>query len=98
MFMGTPEFAVASLDALVNVDPELARKVCADDDAVDALNRELFARGQDLMKEKPETVKRAVSALSASRYLERIADLATNIAEDVIFMVEGEIVRHGRGL
>jgi phosphate transport system protein len=87
-----------SLDALVNVDPELARKVCADDDAVDELNRELFARAQDLMKERPETVRHAVSALSASRHLERIADLATNIAEDVIFMVEGEIVRHGRGL
>jgi phosphate transport system protein len=86
-----------SLDALVNVDPILARKVCAEDDAVDALNRDLFRRAQDLMKQKPETVERAVSALSASRHLERIADQATNIAEDVIFMVEGEIVRHALG-
>ena len=84
-----------SLDALVNVDPVLARKVLADDDAVDALNREMFKRVQLLMREKPETVERAVSALSASRHLERIADQATNVAEDVIFMVEGDIVRHG---
>jgi len=87
-----------SLDALVNVDSELARKVCADDDAVDELNRDLFRRAQDLMMKQPETVERAVSALSASRHLERIADQATNVAEDVIFMVEGDIVRHGRGL
>ncbi len=87
-----------SLDALVNVDPNLARRVCADDDAVDELNRDLFKRAQELMKAKPETIERAVSALSASRHLERIADQATNIAEDVIFMVEGDIVRHGRGL
>jgi phosphate transport system protein len=87
-----------SLDALVNIDTELARKVCADDDIVDEMNRDLYRRAQVLMREKPETVEAAVNALSASRHLERMADQATNIAEDVIFMVEGEIVRHGRNL
>jgi phosphate transport system protein len=87
-----------SLDALVNIDTELARKVCADDDIVDEMNRDLFRRAQAMMRDKPETVEAAVNALSASRHLERMADQATNIAEDVIFMVEGEIVRHGRDL
>jgi phosphate transport system protein len=49
---------------------------------------------QELMCEKPETVQRAVRTLSISRHLERIADLATNIAEDVVFMVDGDVIRH----
>jgi phosphate transport system protein len=85
-----------SLDALVNVDVELAWKVCADDDAVDTMHRELFSVVQNEMMRRPEIIERGVSALSASRHLERIADLATNIAEDVVFMAEGEIIRHGR--
>jgi phosphate transport system protein len=81
---------------LVNVDVALARKVCADDDAVDTMHRELFITLQAEMGRCPEIIERAVSALSASRHFERIADLATNIAEDVVFMAEGEIIRHGR--
>ncbi|MEM7262508.1 MAG: phosphate signaling complex protein PhoU [Planctomycetota bacterium] len=83
-----------SLDAVVNLDTNLARQVAAQDDEVDALNAEMFVVLQDRMREDPSTVERAVHLLSTSRHLERIADLATNIAEDVVFMVDGEVVRH----
>ena len=85
-----------SLDALVNMDVELARGVLRRDDEVDAANREMFDTLQRVMHDDPSTIERAVQALSASRNLERIADHATNIAEDVIFMIEGEVIRHGR--
>ncbi|PCK07099.1 MAG: phosphate transport system regulatory protein PhoU [Alteromonadaceae bacterium] len=83
-----------SLDALVKLDLKLACKVIAMDDEVDDVNRQMYAEAQKLMEDDPSTIKRAIGMLSSSRYLERIADLATNIAEDVIFMVEGEVVRH----
>lgn len=83
-----------SLDSLVNLDAKLARKVCGDDDEVDAYNRDMFKVLQKLMSRHPDTIKRAMHVLSASRNLERIADLATNIAEDVVFLVEGEVIRH----
>ncbi|MBI5186557.1 MAG: phosphate signaling complex protein PhoU [Nitrospinae bacterium] len=83
-----------SLNALVNSDTALARKVWREDDAVDEMNKEMYVALQDLMREDPDTIQRAIHTLSASRHLERIADLATNIAEDIIFMAEGEIVRH----
>ncbi|HUU46167.1 MAG TPA: phosphate signaling complex protein PhoU [Acidobacteriota bacterium] len=86
-----------SLDALINRDPVLARQICADDDEVDAINRDFYTRLQAAMRENPEIIERAINVLSASRHLERMADSATNIAEDVIFMVEGEIVRHRLG-
>jgi phosphate transport system protein len=82
------------LDALVRRDVQAARAVIANDDKVDEMNRDMFGVLQDLMQKDSATVKRAVHLLSASRHLERIADLATNIAEDVIFMVDGEVVRH----
>ena len=83
-----------SLDSLVDQDTTLAQSVLSKDDEVDSINRKMFKTLQIHMKDKPETVERAVQLLSVSRYLERIADLATNIAEDVIFMVEGELIRH----
>ncbi len=83
-----------SLDALVNRDTNLARKVCRDDDLVDSTHREMYMALQERMRENPETVERAVRTLSVSRHLERIADLATNIAEDVVFMVDGDVIRH----
>lgn len=85
-----------SIDALVDRDPQLARQVCAMDDVVDHDHRQMYTILQDLMKGDPRTIKRAVQTLSASRQLERVGDLATNIAEDVVFMVEGEVIRHGR--
>ncbi len=83
-----------SLDALTNRDTALAWKVLTMDDEIDAINRDMYTILQDLMRREPETITRAVHTLSCSRHLERIADLATNIAEDVVFMVEGELIRH----
>lgn len=83
-----------SLDALVNQDPVLARRVCREDDEVDAFQRQMFQTLTTLMTQQPATVDRAVQMLSVSRHLERIADSATNIAEDVVFMVEGDVIRH----
>jgi phosphate transport system protein len=82
------------LDAVVRRDVEVARRVIQDDDKVDEINRSMFDILEATMQADPSTVKRAVHMLSASRHLERIADLATNIAEGVIFMVDGEVVRH----
>jgi phosphate transport system protein len=83
-----------SLDALVQLDTALAERVGQEDAAVDAFNRTMFDTLEAVMQKDPATVHRAVHLLSASRHLERIADLATNIAEDVIFMVRAEVVRH----
>ena len=83
-----------SLDALVDQDPALARGVCAQDDEVDRFLRSMFEALTATMQRDPSTVDRAVQTLSVSRHLERIADSATNVAEDVVFMVEGENIRH----
>jgi phosphate transport system protein len=83
-----------SLDALVNMDVALARSVCVRDDEVDRMKHETRERIEELIRRDPERV-RPLSRLSAvARNLERIADCATNIAEDVIYMAEGKIVRH----
>ncbi len=83
-----------SLDALMNRDAKLAREVLVADDEVDAMNREMYIRIQDAIRRKPDQLESLIHLLSCSRHLERIADHATNIAEDVIYMVEGVIVRH----
>ncbi len=83
-----------SLDALVNVDPELGQQVCADDDEVDMLNRQMYDQVQQRIRQHPEHLEYLMHFLAVSRHLERIADHATNIAEDVIYMVTGQIVRH----
>ena len=84
-----------SIDAFVNLDSRLARSVCGQDDIVDSLNREIIDELLVLMQEKPELIDQAMQLFSASRHVERVADHATNIAEDVVYLVEGEIVRHG---
>ncbi|MBT6716503.1 MAG: phosphate signaling complex protein PhoU, partial [Nitrospina sp.] len=84
-----------SLDSLVNRDDKLARQVCEDDDAVDDLNREMYGCVERAIKKDPDNLNSYIQLLSASRYLERMADHATNIAEDVIYLVTGEIIRHG---
>jgi phosphate transport system protein len=86
-----------SLDALVNLDSGLARKVMAADDAIDELHRQMYAQVQEGIIREPDHMDCLINLLAVSRQLERIADHATNIAEDVIYMVEGEIVRH-RGI
>jgi phosphate transport system protein len=83
-----------SLDSFVHLDVRLARRVCRLDDEVDAYNDRIIQTVIGHMKESPEMVEPGLSLFSAIRYLERIADHATNIAEDVIYLVEGEIVRH----
>lgn len=83
-----------SIDALINHDAELAHKVCASDDIVDQMNRQMYLKVQEAILENPEQITPLIHLLSASRHLERIADHTTNIAEDVIYMIEGQIVRH----
>ena len=83
-----------SLDCMVNLDPSLARQVRASDDEVDEMNRHMYALIEDHMSKHPDRIPELLHLVSAARHLERIADSATNIAEDVIYMVEGEIVRH----
>ncbi len=84
----------SSLEALVNMNCDLAHRVCADDDEVDDMNRQIFLLVQQKIQKKHKQTEALVHLLSASRHMERIADHATNIAEDVIYMVEGKIVRH----
>ncbi|MBN1765861.1 MAG: phosphate signaling complex protein PhoU [Sedimentisphaerales bacterium] len=83
-----------SLDALINLSPDLARKVCCDDEEVDNLNRQIYVRVQEGIRQYPHQIESLIHLLSVSRHLERIADHATNIAEDIIYMVQGQIVRH----
>lgn len=82
------------LDAFVRSDAALARKVCADDDFVDNLTHQLFRELLSFMIENPGTITRAIRLTFIGKYLERIADHATNVSELVIYMVEGKIVRH----
>jgi len=83
-----------SIDAYVELDSELARRVCADDDRVDELNRDVIKELTQVMRRSPDLVEPAMHMFSASRHIERIADHATNIAEDVVYLVEGQIIRH----
>jgi len=83
-----------SLDAFVARDTELARRVCAADAPVDALNHQIFRELLTFMMEDAKTIPRAIRLILVSRFLERVADHATNIAEMVIFMVDSKMVRH----
>jgi len=83
-----------ALDALIRMDAVLAREVCAADDEVDIINREILILIQKHIEKNPREVKSLIHLLLVSRHLERIADQATNIAEDVIYMTEGTIIRH----
>ena len=83
-----------SLDAFVTRDTELARRVCAEDAEVDALKEQIFRELLTFMMEDARTISRAIRLILISRFLERVADHATNIAEMVVYMVESKIVRH----
>ena len=83
-----------SLDAFVNGDTILATTVLSEDDFVDELNRQIFRELLTFMIEDPSTITRAMKVLFISKYLERIGDHATNIAEMVVFMVKGKVIRH----
>jgi phosphate transport system protein len=83
-----------SLDALVKMDSKLAYEVCAADDEIDAMDHQMQSIVQNAVHTHPERTECLMHLRSASGHLERIADHATNIAEDVIYMIEGRIVRH----
>ena len=83
-----------SLDALVNADANLARQVRLEDDEVDASRQRIRQQVLNGIRRSPEKTEYLLKFNSVSKHLERLADMATNVAEDVIYMVEGEIVRH----
>jgi phosphate transport system protein len=83
-----------SLDAFVARDTKLARKVCAEDAEVDALKEQIFRELLTFMMEDPKTIPRAIRLILISRFMERVADHATNIAEMVIYLVDAKMVRH----
>ena len=82
------------LDAFVNRDSKLARSVCERDDTVDGLNNQVFRELLTFMISDPQTITRSVHLIIVCRCLERIADHATNIAEDVIFLVDARVIKH----
>jgi phosphate transport system protein len=82
------------LDAFVNRDSKLARSVCERDDLVDGLNDQVVRELLTYMMSDPKTIPRAVHLMIVCRCLERVADHATNIAEDVIFMVDARVIKH----
>ncbi len=85
-----------SLDALVNLDLDLAFKVLKLDDEVDEIQKQAYRLIKKAIPKHPDRAGYLINLLLVSRHLERLADHATNIAEDVIYMIEGEIIRHGK--
>jgi phosphate transport system protein len=83
-----------SLDALVNLDLDLAFKVLTLDDEVDRMHREIYDRIKEVMSQNPDYVGYLINLYTTSRHLERVGDHSTNIAEEVIYLIEGEIIRH----
>jgi len=83
-----------SLDAFVARDTALARQVCGEDSEVDLLKEQIFRELLIFMMEDPRTIPRAIRLILISRFMERVADHATNIAEMVVYLVEGKMVRH----
>jgi phosphate transport system protein len=92
------EMLTDALDTFVRADAQGAREVCRRDDRVDGLHNSLFRILLTHMMEDPRRIGASMSLFLVSRNLERIADLATNIAEDVVFLVEGRNIKHGAGL
>jgi len=85
----------SALDSLVNQDADLARSTIRMDDEVDRTHSENYKKVKTVIRAEPERLDEMVLYLSISRYLERMGDLATNVAEDVVYQIEGEIIRHG---
>lgn len=86
-----------SIDSFINNDVKLAKSVCERDNTVDNLNDQLIRELVTYMVSDSTTIHRAIRLINVSRNLERAADLATNICEDVIFMVEGKVIKHHAG-
>lgn len=83
-----------SISAFINEDAKLARAVCERDDIIDGLRDQILRELITFMSSDPSTIERSLHLMRISRNLERIADLSTNICEDVIFMVEGRVIKH----
>lgn len=83
-----------AIDSYVGLDSQLARHIVESDNVVDELNREIIYELMGTMQHHPDLIEPAMSLFSATRHIERVADHATNIAEDVVYLVEGEIIRH----
>lgn len=90
----TKDMLNKSLDSLINTDCGTAYQVCIADDEVDILNGRMYKYVNENILADPSNIEALIHLLSGARHLERIADLATNIAEDTIYMVEGKIIRH----
>ncbi len=86
-----------SIDAFIEADTAKAREVCGLDEEVDNLKRKMAKKIIKEIKESPENIEGLLAVLNISKHLERIADLSTNIAEDIIYIFEGEITRHKSG-
>ena len=84
----------AVLDAFVNLDVAAARQVCGADSEIDAINRDVYVQVKKAVTQTPSNFEPLIQVLHIARHLERIADHATNIAEDLIYLIEGRIVRH----
>ena len=87
-----------SLDALVNLDIDTAFRILTLDDEVDDIQSNAYSQIKQAMREHPKEMTYLINLYLISRHLERIADHATNIAEEVIYLIEGEIIRHGKYL
>ena len=83
-----------ALDAFVGADAETARRICRRDDDVDNLNRQLFRELISTMIEDPSTITRAMELILVARNLERVGDMATNVAEEVVFIAEARVIKH----
>lgn len=83
-----------SITSFINENAKLAKEVCEGDDTVDALRDQIIRELITFMSSDPSTIERSLHLMRISRNLERIADLSTNIGEDVIFMVEGRVIKH----
>ncbi len=94
MALMAQEMVRDALNAFINGDDQLARDVCERDDQMDKLNQQVFRELLTYMMEDPATISRAVDLILVGRHLERIADHATNIGEDVIYMVQGKTIKH----
>lgn len=83
-----------AIDSFINNDPEMARQICAEDDLVDTLDKRIFEFLVNTMKDNHAQIEPAAHIMMLSRHLERLADHATNIAEDVVFLVDAKIIKH----
>ncbi|KAA0254739.1 phosphate signaling complex protein PhoU [Acidobacteria bacterium ACD] len=86
-----------ALDAFVRRDAELARRVCERDDVLDSKNRSLIRELLTYMAENPALITKSIEIMTVSKNLERVGDLATNIAEEAIYLAQGAVIKHGLG-